>query len=469
MPQPRKAGPVPTRSELVDWLDQRVNHERIVPATAAGGTFGLGRMRRLLTALGRPQDRVPAVHLAGTKGKGSTATMLAAILAAAGHRVGLYLSPHVHRLEERICVGGRPIAEADLLRAFAAVIPAVEALDRAAARRGGRGATWFEVVTAAAFVHFATERVPLVVLETGLGGRLDATNTCRPLVSIITSISLDHMHLLGRTVGRIASEKAGIIRRGVPVISGATAPAARRVIEATARRRRAPLVEVDRDFHVAHRTGAGGAAGWMTLDPPTDGGVAGPLDYALAMPGAHQAANAALAVVAARRLDRLGVRIPASAIARGLATARLPARVERIATRPLIVVDAAHNVASIHALVDTLTPMIEPLRPRVLIFSASDDKQIEAMVAIAAQGFDHVVLTRFRSSPRATTLERLRAACRKAGVAHPLEAEPPAAALAVARRLAGRTGSICVAGSFYLAAELRVELDPARARSAGDT
>ncbi len=458
MPSPRKPGLVPTRAELVAWLDRRVNHERVVPTTSGGGTFGLVRMRRLLAALGRPQDAFAAVHLAGTKGKGSTATMLAAILGAAGHRVGLYLSPHVHRLEERICVAGRPIAESDLLRVFAMVMPVVDALDAAAARRGGRGPTWFEVVTAAAFVHFARERLPLAVLETGLGGRLDATNTCNPVVSIITSISLDHMQLLGRTVGRIAVEKAGIIRRGVPVISGVTAATARRVIESTARRRRAPLSEIGRDFHAGARGTMDVDGGRLWLTPPADGFAPGPIEYALAMPGAHQAANAALAVVAARRLDRLGFRIPPAAVARGLATARLPARVEVLAHRPLVVVDAAHNVASIRALVDTVAPAIDRLRPRVLVFAASDDKQIETMVTIVAGAFDHVVLTRFSTSPRATSLDRLRAACARAGVARPHEAEPPVAALALARRLAGRRGSICVAGSFYLAAEVRAQL-----------
>jgi len=466
MPSTRKPGAVPTRAELAAWLESRVNHERVVPTTSAGGTFGLARMRRLLTALGRPQERVAAVHLAGTKGKGSTATMLAAILGAAGHRVGLYLSPHVHRLEERICVAGRPISEADLLEAFAVVIPAVEALDRTAARRGGRGPTWFEAVTAAAFVHFARLRLPLAVLETGLGGRLDATNTCHPVVSIITSISLDHMHLLGRTVGRIAAEKAGIIRRGVPVISGVTSPAARRVIESTAHRRRAPLVQIGRDFRAEGHAAAGVDGGRLWLLPPDDGGAPDPVEYRLAMPGAHQAANAALAVVAARRLDHLGFRVPAAAIARGLATARLPARVEILGSRPLVIVDAAHNVASLRALVETVAPTIDGLRPRVLVFSASDDKQIEAMIAIVAGAFDHVVLTRFASSPRATTLDRLRAACARAGVTRPLEAEPPAAALALARHLAGRAGSICVAGSFYLAAEVRAGLLGAQDRAA---
>ena len=176
------------------------------------------------------------------------------------------------------------------------------------------------------------------------------------------------------------------------------------------------------------------------------------------MPGRHQADNAALAVVAARRLDRLGVTVPEEAIARGLAAARLPARVEILGSRPLIVVDAAHNVASITALVETLSPVIAAARPRVLMFAVSDDKQIEAMLAGAVGCFDRVILTRFRSSPRAASWARLRAACAAVGIAHATEAPTPSAALAAARTLAGTRGSICVAGSFYLAAEVRAEV-----------
>jgi folylpolyglutamate synthase/dihydropteroate synthase len=232
-----------SRSEALAWLDRRLNYERVPPVH---GAFALARMRRLLAAVGSPHEEVPVVHVAGTKGKGSTVAMIADILNAAGHRVGRYLSPHVHALEERISVDGKPIDAVALTAAFARVIPVVEHFDRAAARRGTRGPSWFEVLTTVAFLHFARSKVDIAVLETGLGGRLDATNVSRPVLSVITSISLDHMALLGNTVAKIAAEKAGIIKRGVPVVSGATHPSARRVIRAVAARRRAPLLELGR-------------------------------------------------------------------------------------------------------------------------------------------------------------------------------------------------------------------------------
>jgi dihydrofolate synthase/folylpolyglutamate synthase len=445
-----------TRADVLAWLDRRIDFERAPQARGAKSVFGLARIRRLLAALDMPQRRFPVVHVAGTKGKGSTVAMIADILAESGHRVGRYMSPHVHALEERICVNGRPISAADLLAAFAVVIPAVEQLDLAAARRGVRGPTWFESVTAAAFVHFARAGVDIAVLETGLGGRLDATNVAGTILSVITSISLDHMAILGPTISRIATEKAGIIKRGRPVISGALHPSARRVIAATARRRRAPLLQLGRDFQItvppasAADVLAGGLMELTTTAEPD-----GPRQYRYAMPGRHQAENAALAVMAARQLDVMGHRVTEAAIVRGLAKARLPARIERLATNPLVVIDAAHNVASMQSLLDTLAPVLAEKSPRVLVFAASNDKQIEQMLAIARGRFDHVVLTRYATSQRGASLERLVAASRAAGLPEPRIATTPQEAVRQAKSLAGRKGLVCIAGSFFLATELR--------------
>ena len=451
-----------TRAEALAWLEHRVNYERAMPASSTGA-FGLARMRRLLAAIGSPQERLPVVHVAGTKGKGSTVAMIAAILAAGGHKVGAYLSPHVHVIEERISVRGRPISAAALVEAFATVIPAVDAMDRAAERRGGRGPTWFEVMTAVAMLHFVRERVDIAVLETGLGGRLDATNVSRPVLCVITSISLDHMAILGPTISRIAAEKAGIIKRGVPVISGATAPAARRVIAATAARRRAPLLQLGRDFHAPHVSSGGAGSSPLgdqavVVDLPGEfqptGGDPVPATYAIGMPGIHQAANASLAVVAAKKLDSLGYRLPARAIAAGLHNTLLPARVQVLSERPLVVVDAAHNVASMEALLESLAGPLDAFSPRVLVFAASADKQLEQMLAAAAGRFDHVIVTRYATNPRAAPVERLATACAAAGLPKPRVATSPRDALKIAKQLAGRAGLVCVAGSFFLAAEI---------------
>ena len=450
-----------TRASALAWLDRRINFERAVPATAAPGTFGLARVRRLLAALGNPHHQFPVVHVAGTKGKGSTVAMLAAVLQAAGHRVGRYMSPHVDAIEERICIGGRPISAAELVRAFNDVIPAVERMDRAALRRGGSGPTWFEVLTVVAFVHFARARVDLAVLETGLGGRLDATNVSQPVLSIITSISLDHMHLLGSTIARIAAEKAGIIKRGCPVVSTAFHPDASRVIESTAARRRAPLLQLRRDFDATYLPPDADDARADPLSPGSvvvtlaGPGTAPPIVFPLAMRGEHQAINAAAVVMAARSLDARGIRVPDRAVAKGLRAISLPARIERVAEKPLVILDAAHNVASMESLVATLAPAARAFRPMVLLFAASADKQIAEMLAVARGRFDHVVITRYATNPRAASVSLLVEACRRARLPAPQVATTPAEALRLARSLATPRGLVCVAGSFFLAAEIR--------------
>lgn len=441
---------------LLEWLDARQDYERI-PPRSPGTAFGLGRMRRLLTLLGNPHREIPVVHVAGTKGKGSTVAMLAAILEAAGYRTGRYVSPHIHRVEERICLDGIPISTADLARACGIVRPAVERLDRSADRRGTRRLTWFEVMTAVAFVHFARTGAEIVVLETGLGGRLDATNVCRPVVTVITSISLDHMKLLGRTIGRIAGEKAGIIKRRCPVVSGAIQLSARRVIAETARRRQAPVFQAGRDFMVTYLPPRPGSAdaGRVEVALPAAFAPPAPIVAELGMPGRHQADNASLAVMAATLLDRRGFPLSTTAIRRGLAAARIPARIETLERGPLVIVDAAHNVASMESLLETLADQLDRHRPRVLVFSASRDKQFREMLETARERFDHVILTRYTVNPRGAALEPLAAAAAAAGLPSIERIETAAAALKKAKALAGRRGIVVAAGSFFLAAEIR--------------
>jgi dihydrofolate synthase/folylpolyglutamate synthase len=441
------------------WLSTRIDYERVPPRGKAA--YGLQGMRRLLAEIGNPHRALPVIHVAGTKGKGSTVAMLAAILQQAGYCTGRYMSPHVHTLEERICVDGRPISPRDLAAAARIVRPAVERVDAAAARRRGRGPTWFEIVTALAFVHFAPSQVDIAVLETGLGGRLDATNVVRPLASVITSISLDHVELLGRTVAKIAGEKAGIIKRGRPVISGAEQVSARRVIADVASRRRSRLLQLGRDFHAGFQhSGEPLVPGCLILEPPSRFRQPLPLVFPLGMAGPHQAANAALAAVTAMLLPSLGFPVGLDAIRRGLAAASLPARIEAVAKAPWVIVDAAHNVASMESLITTLGDMLARHRPRVLLFAASRDKQLGDMLRVARGHFDHVVITRYTSSPRAASFEALTAACRENALPNPKRAEDPAQGLALARKLAGSDGVIVAAGSFFLAGEIR---DAARA------
>jgi dihydrofolate synthase/folylpolyglutamate synthase len=275
----------------------------------------------------------------------------------------------------------------------------------------------------------------------------------QPLLSVITSISFDHMGLLGRTIGRIAGEKAGIIKRGRPVVCGARQPSARQVIAATAHRRRARLVQLGVDFTARYQppTGADPLAPGSVVVTPLGGAAC---TYRLGMAGRHQAENAALAVMAAAELAAAGWPVDEGSIARGLARASLPARIEVLAKRPLVVVDAAHNVASMESLLETVGPALADRRPRVLLFAASRDKQIEEMLAVVRGGFEQIVVTRYLTNPRAAPIDRLVAACRTARLPAPHVAGSPPEALRLARRLAGPSGSVVVAGSFFLAGEL---------------
>jgi dihydrofolate synthase/folylpolyglutamate synthase len=463
------------------WLDGRINHER----TATPGHWGLERMRRLLELLDNPQHDLPVVHVAGTKGKGSTVAMLAAMLDASGYRVGRYMSPHVHQLEERIAVSGEQITAFELVSVWRPVRQAVEQMDADSATEGRRGPTWFEILTAMALLHFRRQQVDLAVLETGLGGRLDATNVCEPLLSVITSISLDHMRELGGTVPEIAREKAGIIKPHRPVLCGVRDRDARTVIEEVAAQQQAPLVMIDRDFAVEaalepetadrfprhlprHRIRIAPSP-TLRFQLPED--ALGDNDvYELRMIGRHQAENAALAMAAAAVLHQSGYPVSWRGVRQALQTVQLPARIEQFGTQPRLIVDAAHNAASMQSLFQTLPAEVEQGGSRVLVFAASADKQLPEMLAAAAGWADQLVLTRYSTSVRAASLEELRGAATQA-VPHLLpgclEQADPLVATREACHRAGPGGMVCIAGSFFLAAEVRAMLlaDPSHLAS----
>src|SRR5205823_3969464 len=235
-----------THADALDFWYGLTNYEQRTPQAT---DLKLDRMRSLLAQCGNPQERLRIVHVAGSKGKGSTAAMLAAVLRRAGYRTGLFTSPHLSRVEERVQVGGVPVSPDELAALVNDVRPAVLRLQ---GRRGRGGVTFFELATVLGFLHFVRRRVDAAVVEVGLGGRFDSTNVCRPVASLITSISFDHTQQLGNRLASIAMEKAGIVKPGRPVVSGATGPEARRVIERICRERHAPLRQLGIDFHYRH-------------------------------------------------------------------------------------------------------------------------------------------------------------------------------------------------------------------------
>ncbi|MCH7729251.1 MAG: bifunctional folylpolyglutamate synthase/dihydrofolate synthase [Planctomycetes bacterium] len=460
------------------FLTKRINYEQTARIPYRSSTFKLRRMYDLLGRLGNPQDNLNVIHIAGTKGKGPTATMIAAILRETGYCTGLYTSPHLHRLEERANVDGAPCREEDLVARVSELMPVVAAMDREANTSGSRGPTFFELTTALAMLHFVRRQVDVAILEVGLGGRLDSTNVCRPLISVITSISYDHTEILGDTLAKIAREKAGIIKRSVPVVSGVTSPDAQSVVDNVARQRGCQLLQLGRDF-------------CFDYAPPQDlihGSGSSPLDYLgtmnfqsrellnhaaydrllLAPLGRHQAANAAVALATVGQLANNGWSISETAIRRGLSVNHCPARIEIVSRRPTIVIDAAHNVASIEALLNTIDESLASLRRRTLIFATSKGKDVSGMLRQLLPKFQKVIFTRYQKNPRyvdPSELQRLAVEIVNQGTNNfvPPAIEvctDPTASWRHARASAGEEDLICVAGSAFIAAEVRELLCP---------
>ena len=451
--------PRPDRYRAAEqFLDGRINYERARTVPYHARNFKLDRMRALLGRLGHPEQRLPIVHVAGTKGKGSTAAMLAAVLSASGYRTGLFTSPHLDRVEERMCIDGRPCSADELVALVERVRPAVAAMDEAGRDPDpDRGPTYFEIITAMALLHFVGAEVDLAVLEVGLGGRLDSTNVCRPEVSVITSISLDHTAQLGDTLEAIAREKAGIVKPGIPVVSGVTEPGPREVVREVCAVRGSPLVELrtDFDFEYSPPQGLEWAAGPGKIDfrrPGSDDWTF--RDVAVGLVGRHQATNAALAIAALDELRHRGWPVPRASVYDGLAGVRLPARFEVIARRPTIVIDGAHNVASVASLIGTIDESFSRGR-RWLLFGTTLDKDVRGMLRLLLAAFDGAVFTRYSNNPRAVPPEQLRAtAVELTGRAHRV-CDRAADAWRTIRAQAAPDDLICVTGSFFLAAEMR--------------
>jgi dihydrofolate synthase / folylpolyglutamate synthase len=430
---------------LAFWYG-RVNFEQ---RSAQPSDLKLDRMRTLLSLLGDPHENLRIIHVAGSKGKGSISAMLAAILRHAGYRTGLFTSPHLCRVEERIQVDGQPIRPEELIALLSEVSSAVARTSLAEA------CTFFEIATAIGFLHFVRRRAQATVVEVGLGGRFDSTNVCNPAVSVISSISIDHTQQLGNRLSSIAFEKAGIIKPGRPAVSGAVAPEAREVIERICRERGTTLRELGLDFRYSYEPGHVNST--PSVNPSrvqiTTTRRHWPV-LELSLLGEHQAANASVVVACIEELRDQGWHIPDAAVAAGLADVHWPARMEVIGCRPFVILDCAHNVASAEALVETLSHSFPPTR-RWLVFAGSSDKQLAAMFQVLAPHFHHAFLTRYENGSRSVPPEELAELLTHAGTLPFTLCSSPAEAWRAARAHAGQRDLICITGSVFLAGELR--------------
>ncbi len=392
-------------------------------------------MLHALELRGQPHHGMRYVHVGGTNGKGSVAAMVASILRAGKHETGLYTSPHLHRFTERIRIGGRPVSQARAAKK-------IEEMRELLAQPGAPELSFFETATLMAFELFQEAHCEAVVLEVGLGGRLDATNVVMPDVTVITRISLEHEHILGSEVEEIAAEKAGILKPGVPLVSSARMSPAREVIEARARELDVPVWWIDSDFSArpARRGRIDVRVGREWVE-----GVKLPLL------GAHQVDNAATAVATAVALRTRGFKLDDAAIRKGVASTRWPGRLERIPGAPPVILDSAHNPDACAALASYLSAR-HPEGNRVLVFGVMKDKDIEAMLQVLDGLIDVYVFTEPTGISRAASAEAL------AEIRHGRVARGVKDALYRARRAAGEDGEVVVAGSIFLVAEARAEL-----------
>jgi dihydrofolate synthase/folylpolyglutamate synthase len=438
--------------DAVRWLYDRTDIERMRPTPQARDLMKLDRMRRLLEILENPQESLRCVHVAGTKGKGSTCEMTASCLEACGYTVGLYTSPHLVDVRERIRINRKTISHGDFTRLAQAVASATTKLD---AKDGE--ATFFELITAMAFVHFAEEAVDAAVIECGLGGRLDSTNVIVPEVSAITSLSLDHTQILGATIDRIAAEKAGIFKPGVPAVTVPQAPEAMAVLKKVAEEVGAPLQVLGEELDFTLRFdavgGAGAGAGPQTRVSLTTSRSAYE-HLTVPLKGEHQAYNCGLALAILDRLTERGFQAPESKVTIGLARVECPGRLEVVPGVPRIVLDGAHNPASIRCLMRAIGAHLS-YDSMVVIFGCAADKDIPGMLKQLDLGADKAIFTRAAGNVRAADPKDLARVFTEAAGKMSQTAPTLAEALDLARRGVGRDDLICITGSFYLVGEAK--------------
>jgi dihydrofolate synthase/folylpolyglutamate synthase len=406
-----------------------------------GIQLGLTTISRLMQGLGNPQHRYASIHVAGTNGKGSVAAFLSSVLTRAGYKVGLYTSPHLVRFNERIQINGNPISDED-------VVGAAEAVQRIYAQ--GDPPTFFECATAMAFHHFAVANVDWAVLETGMGGRYDATNVVHPEVSVISNVSVEHTEYLGNTLAQIAGEKAGIIKRGAGVVTGARQKTVLKVIEQIASRKRVSLRRLGKEIRI--RKGRDGCFTCQCSKRRWQGLKVGLL-------GNHQMTNAALALGALELLMEKGLEVPDEAIYSGLAGVRWPGRLEVVSRSPLILLDGAHNPAAVRKLSSFLKSELMS-RKLTLVVGILKDKAWKTMLRELAGVADRVVLTKPQYE-RAADPEMLASFVRSLGpetvAIHHL---PDAVSFAMEN--AGEGDAVCITGSLYTVGEAKACLDKTR-------
>jgi len=399
---------------------------------------GLSTITGILKSLDNPQDNFSCIHVAGTNGKGSIASTLSSILHASGHKVGLYTSPHLVRFNERICINNLPVSDKKIVESYNAVNKVIQ---------NNLEATFFELSTAMAFYEFSRQKVDWAVIETGMGGRLDATNIIRPVISIISNISVEHKKYLGNTIAQIAGEKGGIIKRSVPVITGVKQKNAVTVLKNIAAKQSAPFYRLGNEFRI--RRNKGKTFNYFGINTVLRNMRTG-------LPGSHQINNAALALAVCEILNQNKTNLSSQNIKQGLAQNRWPGRLEKISSSPHVILDGAHNLAGARMLAKFLS---ENMRDKniTLIIGILNDKPYAGMLTALLPVCSKAILTRPKID-RALSPEKLFRKAKKH--IKNIEIIPDVGkAIKHAIKTASANDVICIAGSLYLVGEAKEALD----------
>jgi dihydrofolate synthase/folylpolyglutamate synthase len=440
---PKSASDINGYAAAVRYLMERTDFERMRSVKYNEQTFKLDRMQQLLAKLGNPHEQIRTVHVAGTNGKGSTVAMIASMLQACGYAVGVYTSPHLVELRERIVINGQPIDRAVFAEGIKTVAKAAE--------KAGVEPTFFEVVTALCFKYFAEQAVDIAVVEVGLGGRLDSTNVIRPEACVITSIDFDHMKLLGNTLEEIAREKAGIFKKDVPAFIFESEPGVQQAIAEVAEKAGAPLRIVNKDIDYSARFCV-----TEDLGPHTRVCLyskSSRLEHLpVPLPGEHQASNCGLALAVVDHLKTVGFDCPEDKITTGLAATRVPGRMQLVWDRPRVLVDGAHNPAAVGALMRCVGAHV-PYDSMICVFGCCSDKDVLGLIDKVNLGADKVIFTRAAGNPRAADPEDLQKLFNERSGKMSQVAKSLPEALEMATRAVSREDLVCVTGSFYLVGE----------------
>ena len=425
------------------YIDTFINSEKSPDFSRQARFYNLERISCLLAHLGDPHRRLKVIHVAGSKGKGSTAALIASILTHAGYKTGLFTQPHLITPRERCRINSRLISEAEFAQYVNRLKPSIEVM--AESESVGR-ISFFEIYTALAFTYFADNAVDFAVIEVGLGGRLDATNVVDPLVSVITPISLEHTAILGDTHEAIAKEKAEIIKPNRPVVLAPQLPEAQAVFEAIAADRDAPVNQVGHDIHLKRKD-------WningQTLDLTTPS--ASYPDLFLPLLGEHQALNAATAIGSIERIHQEGYKIPRTSIYAGLKEVRWAGRMQVVGQSPVILLDGAHSPTSAEVLCKAIREVFR-YRRLILVVGLMRDKDLQAIGEVLCPFADEIITTQAFDNPRVTSAEEIAGAWSEIGANFHICPNVREAIL-LAQSIATPSDLICIAGSIYIVGE----------------